>query len=131
MLSSALKSLSTRQFLLTNIKSSAGPDNHLTFRMPVHLLSESIISIGHFPYTPPPPMSPQSPQWTGPTLFLKGEHSRYLNRHNIPVAKAFFPNMRLEVLETGHWVHAEKPAETVGLVETFIQEVGNEDHANP
>lgn len=54
-------------------------------------------------------------------MFLKGEHSRYLNRHNIPVAERFFPNMRLEVLDTGHWVHAEKPAETVAMVEEFVK----------
>ena len=28
---------------------------------------------------------------------------RYINHHNIPVAKQFFPNMQLEQLETGHW----------------------------
>jgi hypothetical protein len=30
--------------------------------------------------------------------------------------------MRLEVLDTGHWVHAEKPAETMTLVEEFVKE---------
>ncbi len=76
---------------------------------------------------PPPPVTPKSPQWNGPTLFIKGEHSRYLNRHNIPVAEAFFPNMRLETLDTGHWVHAEKPSETVKLIEDFVKGVRNDE----
>ncbi|GFZ42772.1 hypothetical protein JCM24511_00490 [Saitozyma sp. JCM 24511] len=111
--------LPTRQFLLTNTRTH--PHGHLTFRIPLGLLASAIPSIGDFPYEPPPPVNATSPQWTGPTLFLKGEHSRYLNRHNIPVAERFFPNMRLEVLDTGHWVHAEKPAETVAMVEAFVK----------
>lgn len=31
--------------------------------------------------------------------------------------------MRLEALDAGHWVHAEKPIETVELVRSFIQGV--------
>lgn len=54
---------------------------------------------------------------------MKGEHSRYLNKHNIPIAEQFFPRMKLEVLDTGHWVHAERPAETVGLIDAFVKGV--------
>ncbi|EIW69069.1 hypothetical protein TREMEDRAFT_31506 [Tremella mesenterica DSM 1558] len=108
-------SLPTRQFLLTNtIHSSSG---HLSFRIPLNLLSRSIPSIGDFPY------HPGEVTWEGPTLFLKGEHSKYLNRHNIPTAKEFFPNMKLEVLDAGHWVHAERPMETVAAVEKFVKGV--------
>ena len=28
---------------------------------------------------------------------------RYINHKNTPVLRAFFPNMRLEELDTGHW----------------------------
>ncbi|KAK8870101.1 hypothetical protein IAR55_000671 [Kwoniella newhampshirensis] len=116
--------LATRQFLLTNIRTTHGSDQHLVFRNPLQLLSEAIPHIGDFPYKPPPPVSPSSPEWTGPTLFLKGEHSRYINKHNIPTAKAFFPNMSLQVLDAGHWVHAERPKETVDLVKEFVESVG-------
>jgi pimeloyl-ACP methyl ester carboxylesterase len=57
-------------------------------------------------------------------MFMKGEHSKYLNKYNIPTAKEYFPNMRLEVLDAGHWVHAEQPAETVRLVSEFIENKG-------
>ncbi|WRT65498.1 uncharacterized protein IL334_002441 [Kwoniella shivajii] len=116
-------SLPTRQFLLTNTRQTHGEDPHLVFRIPLPLLSSSIPDIGDFPYTPPPPISSTSPQWNGPTLFLKGSQSKYINRKNIPVAEAFFPKMKLEILETGHWVHAEKPNETVELVKKFIESV--------
>ncbi|ORY25806.1 Alpha/Beta hydrolase protein [Naematelia encephala] len=108
--------LATRQFLLTNAKTSH--DSTLTFRIPLDLLARNIPSIGDFPYTP------ETAQWPGPTLFIKGGHSRYLNHHNIPIAKAMFPNMRLETLDAGHWVHAERPKETVELVDEFVKGVG-------
>ncbi|KAL7419664.1 hypothetical protein Q5752_005578 [Cryptotrichosporon argae] len=124
--------LATRQFLLTNTMTKTSPSGakHLTFRIPLPLLRNYVPQIGAFPFTPPPPDlpgsgsagSPTSPTWDGPTLFIKGAHSRYINRHNIPVAKAFFPNMRLETLDAGHWVHAERPNETVDLVERFVRD---------
>ena len=104
--------------------------------MPIDLLTRAIPSIGDFPYTPPdsepdshqPPDTlsggtPTSPIWYGHTLFLKGQHSKYLNRHNIPVAKRYFPNMRLETLDAGHWVHAEQPGETIRLVDEFVKAI--------
>lgn len=109
--------LATRQFLLTNVRGTSPTSPYLKFRIPLDLLSKSIPSIGDFPYDPPP----SGPTWDGPTLFLKGEHSRYLNRHNIPVAKSFFPNMEVKVLDAGHWVHAERPRETLELVDEFIK----------
>ncbi|OCF58129.1 mitochondrial protein [Kwoniella mangroviensis CBS 10435] len=116
-------SLPTRQFLLTNTRQTHGHDPHLVFRIPLQLLSKAITDIGQFPYTPPPPVSEHSPIWEGPTLFLKGSHSKYINIKNIPVAQAFFPKMKLKELETGHWVHAEKPHETVQLVKDFVESV--------
>ena len=106
--------LPTRQFLLTNAMTK---DGRIAFRVPLDLLSKAIPSIGDFPYTP------EEATWDGPVLLLKGEHSKYINRHNIPVTKEFFPNMRLETLDAGHWVHAEQPNETVRLVKEFIQGV--------
>jgi pimeloyl-ACP methyl ester carboxylesterase len=113
--SANMQMLPTRQFLLTNTRTT--PSGHLTFRIPLQVLHTAIPHIGDFPY------APSSVSWDGPTMFMKGEHSRYLNKHNIPVAKAFFPNMRLEVLDTGHWVHAEKPAQTVDLIDDFVKSV--------
>jgi hypothetical protein len=34
--------------------------------------------------------------------------SRYINQHNLPTIKRLFPNMNLEMLDAGHWVHAER-----------------------
>lgn len=110
--------LATRQFLLTNTRTDPSTGT-LVFRIPLDLLSRSIPHIGDFPH--PPPGKEASPKWEGPTLFLKGKNSKYLNKYNIPTAKDYFPSMRLETLDAGHWVHAEQPGETVRLVSDFIE----------
>lgn len=115
-------SLSIRQFLLTN--AVAKDDGVIDFRIPLRLLKLQVDNLGRFPFTPPPPVTPTSPQWEGPALFIKGGESKYLNKNNIPVCQAYFPNMRLETLEgAGHWVHAERPKEVVELVYEFVNSV--------
>lgn len=109
------QSLPTRQFLLTNAMQAA--NKTIKFRIPLDIISDSIPSIGDFPY------QPGEVTWSGPTLFVKGEHSNYINRRNIPSCEAFFPNMQLETLDAGHWVHAERPTEFVQLVDQFIRKV--------
>lgn len=32
-----------------------------------------------------------------------GSKSKYINKNNIPVIKAFFPNYELVTLDAGHW----------------------------
>ncbi len=90
-------------------------DKTLSFRIPLDILSEYIPHIGDFPY------GPGEVSWDGPTLFVKGKQSKYINRRNLPDCEAFFPKMKLEILDTGHWVHAERPGEFVDVVSRFVQ----------
>jgi pimeloyl-ACP methyl ester carboxylesterase len=114
--------VATRQFLLTNVlnKDDGDGKSYLAFRVPLDIMAGEIPEIGGFPYTPPPPVSETSPQWEGPTLFLKGKKSPYINRKNIPICEAYFPNMQLVTLDAGHWVHADQPGETTDAVAKFI-----------
>ncbi|KAI0368626.1 alpha/beta-hydrolase [Pilatotrama ljubarskyi] len=106
----------TRAFLLMNLEHPTAHHPHpLRFRVPVDLLGNSIPDIGGFPY------SPGERTWEGPTLFIKGEKSKYINKHNVDTAKAFFPNMVLETLDASHWVHSERPNEFKALVTNFIK----------
>ncbi|KAJ6515311.1 Alpha/Beta hydrolase protein [Mycena sanguinolenta] len=99
-------------FLLTNL---IPQPNTSHFRIPVDLIGDSIEGMGSFPFTP------EEAQWPGKTLFIKGAKSSYINRHNIPLAEKFFPAMKIENLDTGHWVHSERPHEFATLVENFVQ----------
>ncbi|KAF8628149.1 hypothetical protein AX15_004067 [Amanita polypyramis BW_CC] len=114
------KDIGVRQFLLTNliVPPKSSPDK-IKFQVPLSILKESIEGLGLFPY------SVGERSWPGRTLVIKGSKSKYINKHNIPVFQTFFPNARLETLEAGHWVHAEKPHEFTKLVENFIRQGDN------
>ncbi|KAJ6560266.1 alpha beta-hydrolase [Mycena capillaripes] len=99
-------------FLLTNLVQQPNASH---FRIPVELIGDSIEEMGSFPFTP------DETRWEGKTLFIKGSKSSYINRHNIPLAEKLFPAMKLEHLDTNHWVHSEKPQEFTTLVQDFIQ----------
>ena len=61
------------------------------------------------------------PAWNGPVLFLKGELSNYIQNRHQEATLALFPQARLKVIEqTGHWLHAEKPALFNALVLRFL-----------
>lgn len=110
--------LSVRQFLLTNLERDG---DAMHFRIPVDILIRSLSEIGYFPYAPPKDdSSPPERQWEGRTLFVKGEKSKYINRRNLPLCKAYFPHMELTTMPTGHWCHAEKPNEFMRDVHNFL-----------
>ncbi|KAF7332665.1 hypothetical protein MKEN_00149400 [Mycena kentingensis (nom. inval.)] len=83
-------------FLLTNLVQKPNSP-HFHFRIPVSIIGDAAAEIGTFPF------EPGERQWVGETLFVKGAKSRFINRHNIPIAEKFFPKMRLETVDAGHW----------------------------
>lgn len=59
--------------------------------------------------------------FTGETLFIKGEHSTYLNPSNYSYINLLFPNHQLtEIKGAGHWVHADKPEAFLNEVKKFL-----------
>ncbi|KAJ3871901.1 alpha beta-hydrolase [Lentinula edodes] len=109
------KDPSTRAFLLSTLNSPSSDSESARFRVPLDILSNSIPDIGSFPY------DPGEATYTGRTLLLKGGKGRFVNDENISIFRRFFPNSRLEILDTGHWVHAERPNEFKDVVVNFIK----------
>jgi pimeloyl-ACP methyl ester carboxylesterase len=114
------KDISVRQFLLTNFVQAGGNETHGRFRLPLDIIRESIPTLGDFPIEPPPEEGSRT--WEGKTLFIKGEKSKYINKHNLVMAEKFFPGMQLKSLDTGHWVHAEQPRQFLRAVQSFVQD---------
>ncbi|KAF8071582.1 Alpha/Beta hydrolase protein [Lyophyllum atratum] len=100
----------TRQFLLTNLDPLSSSEPHAKFRVPLDTFGEAIPEIGSFPYLP------GDRTWEGPTLFIKGRQSAFINRHSLGPMESFFPNLKLETLDAGHWVHGDRPREFKKLV---------------
>lgn len=108
--------MAVRQFLLTNlVVPSSTSEKTVKFKIPIDTLLEAAPDIGSFPFMPDGEL-----EWTGRTLIVKGAKSDYIKDTDISLLKEFFPNMKLEVLDTGHWVHAEKPNEFKKMVVDFI-----------
>ncbi len=60
-------------------------------------------------------------QFNGPTLFIKGENSSYIQQQHQAAIERLFPNFQFKVIQgTGHWLHAEKPAVFNRLVQRFL-----------
>lgn len=58
----------------------------------------------------------------GPTLFLRGEDSDYVQRRHEPRIRALFPKALIRTLDdTGHWLHAEAPERFTAAVRGFLE----------
>ena len=70
--------------------------------------------------------------YAGPALFIYGAKSSYVTPPAREAALERFPNAEFESLEdTGHWLHAEKPAEFNGAVTDFLQRVVRDEPLTP
>ena len=57
----------------------------------------------------------------GPTLFLSGSQSSYVQDDGKERAKQYFPKARfMKLKDAGHWLHAEKPREFEAAVRHFV-----------
>lgn len=59
--------------------------------------------------------------YSGPSLFVTGATSHYVQAEHRPVIKALFPAARfVAVKNAGHWVHADNPAGFQSVLEAFL-----------
>ncbi len=65
--------------------------------------------------------APVGQPYLGPALFVKGEHSAYIqDKHRLRI-EALFPHSCVELIEgAGHWLHAEQPERFNNLVLGFL-----------
>ncbi|NIY78003.1 alpha/beta fold hydrolase [Celeribacter sp. HF31] len=65
-----------------------------------------------------------SGQYNGPTFFLSGGESTYVERDHRDRSKAFFPEAKFASIPgTGHWLHAEKPREFEAAMRAWMTAV--------
>ncbi|TBR37522.1 alpha/beta fold hydrolase [Marinomonas agarivorans] len=103
--------IGVRQFLLKNLVKS---DNGYQWQIDIDNLLTSYDTIR----AKPPLLNP----FSGPTLFIKGEHSSYIQNKDKDAILSWFPNAEVKVIPaTGHWLHAEKPLPFASLVRRFCQ----------
>ena len=99
-----------RQFLLKNLLRK--PHGGFAWKINLKVIDEKLELISadiQFPGT-----------YNGPTLFVRGADSHYVQDEDRQRIKDLFPNSTLITMDTGHWVQAEKPQEFVEVVKNFL-----------
>lgn len=100
-----------RQFLLKNLYWKE--KNQLALRLNLPALIANIDELGK--------SLSSDASFTGPTLFLKGERSDYIQAADQILIKRHFPTATVaEVSAAGHWIHAENPTEFYENVMNFL-----------
>ena len=108
-----ITNFSTRQFLLKNLYWIE--KGKLAFRINLKVLSEKMDEVGED--------SIASEIYDGPTLFLKGDKSKYIVEGDLSEFKKNFPMAQLETINNaGHWLHAENPDQFFEKSMSFIKQ---------
>jgi pimeloyl-ACP methyl ester carboxylesterase len=100
---------STIQFLLKNLSREKDGNYRWKMNLPV-IVSKYQEILGH---------EHTDEQFDGPTLFIRGQNSDYINPDEFNDYKHNFPDAKLiTISNAGHWVHAESP-------DAFLKELLN------
>jgi esterase len=101
-----------RNFLLQNlVKTDAG----FVWRVNLEALAANMDELLGFP------THAADAAYAGPTLFIAGGRSQYVQPEHRPLLERLFPNAELAVIAgAGHWLHAERPAEFLEHLRRFL-----------
>jgi pimeloyl-ACP methyl ester carboxylesterase len=112
--------LSFVQFLLTNLQPILEKDsssNGHEWKFKVNAIFDSLSDIRSFPY-------PQNShvKYNGNVLIVKAARSNFVKMIHIPLVTMLFSKYTLvTVRDAGHWLHIDKPTETVEIVSEFLK----------
>lgn len=112
-LSSSVPEFGVRAFLLKNL----GRDDEGKFEWKLNLdvISRNIEEVGI--------SVSDGLEFDHPTLFMRGERSKYVSDQDFENAKSIFPDSELVTIpDAGHWLHAEKPVEFVKELRKFLDQ---------
>lgn len=112
-LASAVPEPEVRQFLLKNMQRQ--PEGGFSWKINLPVIKAKLGNVGV-------DLIDQG-VFEKPTLFIRGARSKYVSDSDWEKIVKIFPNAKLETMDTGHWVQAEKPQEFVDLVYHWIENV--------
>lgn len=101
----------TRQFILKNLK--IGDEGTFSWKLNLDAIFRSYGEVNK--------ELDASRPFLGPTLFIRGEKSRYILDEDIERIQELFPHSRVATIAgAGHWVHADAPEEFLGRLTEFL-----------
>uniref|UniRef100_A0A182QAQ8 sn-1-specific diacylglycerol lipase ABHD11 n=1 Tax=Anopheles farauti TaxID=69004 RepID=A0A182QAQ8_9DIPT len=106
-----------RDFLITNLVKGEKMGGEFRWRINLQSLERNFnTGVAQFPTL-------TGVKFDGPTLFIAGGRSDYVQSKDVPLIKTLFPNSEITyVKDAGHWVHSEKSTEFSKLVLNFLNE---------
>lgn len=111
-LARSIPNLAVRQFLLKNLVRDR--HNNLKWRINLPAIKKNLGKVGE--------EIKGSIPFQGPTLFVAGALSNYVNPGDEPQIKTLFPRATFAYLKNaGHWIHADAPDAFFNLVSSFIK----------
>jgi esterase len=109
-LAAAVPDARIRGFLLTNLQPGAAP----AWRIDIAALAASLPLLVGWP-------EDIAGRYDGPTLFLSGAGSDYVQPAHEPAIRALFPAARFSTLAgAGHWLHADDPEGFIAATLAFL-----------
>jgi pimeloyl-ACP methyl ester carboxylesterase len=103
--------IGVRQFILKNLERK--PDGSFSWKMNLPIL--------HKDYNEIIKKITSNNTFNKPTLFLKGQNSKYILDSDIPEIASLFKNYTIKTISNaGHWLHAENPNEFYNTVIEFL-----------
>jgi len=112
-LAPALPDLVLRRFLLKNLTRDSNGAFH--WKLGLEEIYENYESLLQVPKG--------ESAYEGPTLFVRGERSSYLNDVDLPAIHKLFPRAQLKTIpRAGHWLHTENPDDFLETVTSFLSE---------
>jgi len=100
------------QFLLKNL--TRQPNNGYQWKMNLPVLYRDYSNIL---------AAIEGDPFTGPSLFVRGGKSRYVQDQDMDTIQSLFTEYYVEtVADAGHWIHAERGEELFHLVQKFLTE---------
>lgn len=100
-----------RGFLLQNLQRVEGG---FAWQPNLPLLNDEIDAVMGFPEM-------GDLQFSSPVLWIRGDQSDYVTEAAAPVMRGLFPKtVRVTIRDAGHWVHSQKPDETIAALRGFL-----------
>lgn len=109
-LAAFIPELGIRQFLLKSLGRDA---NGFAWKINLPVITEQIEEVGK--------ALEEGTIFDGPTLFLGGVNSSYIQQQDLPDINTHFPNAEwVSIPDAGHWLHAEQPEAVVKAIRRFL-----------
>lgn len=113
-LAAAVASAKVRGYLLQNL--GYGTERGLRWRVNLPVIARVLGDILGFPQA-------AGREFAGPTLFVYGSRSDYVNAEGLARIRALFPLARMRAIpNAGHWVYADQPDAFLAAVAGFLKD---------